>query len=317
MSILIAVSDNENPLVKDVLETFKAELPEREFVLSGDLFDRRAVSYAVSWKHKPGALANLPMLEAIFSLGAGVDFLFKDERLPDVALYRVAQDDLTFRMSEYVVLQCLMHLRDQRRFDLQQQKHEWIVGSTPPTASEVRVGIMGMGVLGTDAAYKLKTLGFDVAGWSRAPKSVPDIPVFAGEDGLEALLKRTDILVSLLPLTDQTRGILNLPLFEKLARDGKLAGPVLINPGRGGLQVEEDILKALDDGILAGASLDVFDVEPLPENSALWAHPKVILTPHIAAASEAVKTAKYIANQIKLLEAGKDVPGKVDRSLGY
>lgn len=317
MTILLAVPDPTDPWAKQVADVFRAELPERTLVTSDDLFDRRAVSYAVAWRHKPGSLANLPALEAIFSLGAGVDSLLRDTRLPDVPLYRIAQDDLTFRMSEYVVLQCLMHLRDQHRYDLQQRQKNWFVGHVPPIASEVRVGVMGMGVLGVDAARKLKVMGFDVAGWSRSPKTISAIPVFAGRDGLEAFLARTDILVVLLPLTEETKGILNISLFEKLSREGKLGGAVLINAGRGGLQVEADIVLALEKGLLKAASLDVFETEPLPSDSPLWSLPQVTVTPHIAAASDPVMTARYIIQQIKLFEAGDTVPGAVNRALGY
>lgn len=317
MSILLAVSDETEAWVQQVVETFRREIPEQEIVMPGELFDRRAVSYAVAWRHKHGSFANLPMLEAIFSLGAGVDFLLQDERLPDVPIYRIAQDDLTFRMSEYVVLQCLMHLREQRRYDRQQAQKRWYAGEVPPIASEVRVGVMGMGVLGADAALKLKVMGFEVAGWSRTPKTIAGVPVFCGEDGLEAFLKRTEMLVVLLPLTELTKGILNLSLLEKLARNGKLDGPVLINAGRGGLQVESDILTALDSGVLKAASLDVFETEPLPADSPLWTHPQVIITPHVAAASEPVATARYIVKQIRLLQEGKEASGRVDRVTGY
>lgn len=317
MSILLAVADETNDWVQEVAEVFRRELPEHQLVLPDELFDRRSVSYAVAWRHKPGSLANFPMLEAVFSLGAGVDFLLADERLPDVSIFRIAQDNLTFRMSEYVVLQCLTHLRDQRRYDRQQRDHWWNVGDVPPIASEVRVGIMGMGVLGQDAAMKLKVMGFDVAGWSRSPKTMDDVPVFSGADGLEDFLARTDILVVLLPLTNETRGILNMALFEKLARGGRFNGPVMVNAGRGGLQVEADIFRALDHGILKAASLDVFETEPLPTESPLWAHPQIMLTPHIAADSEPFATARFIIRQIRDIEAGREPPGRVDRSLGY
>ncbi len=317
MSILLAVANAENPWVQSVAEALRRELPHQEIIFIGEPFDRRAVHYAVAWKHKPGSLDNLPALEAVFSLGAGVDFLMQDERLPDVPVFRIAQDDLTFRMSEYIVLHALMHLRDQRRYDMQQMRREWNTEHEAPIASSVRVGVMGMGVLGGDAAAKLKIMGFDVAGWSRTPKEVLGIPVFSGNDGQEAFLKRTDILAVLLPLTEETRGILNLDLFEKLARDGKLGGPVLINAGRGGLQVEADILKALDSGVLKAASLDVFETEPLAQDSPLWTHPQVIISPHNAAASEAVATVRYIAQQIKRFEAGEHVSGQVDPERGY
>ena len=137
---------------------------------------------------------------------------------------------------------------------------------------------MGLGVLGRDAAEVLARLGFDVAGWSSTPKSIPGVQCFAGEAGFDAFLARTDVLVCLLPLTPQTRGILNRRTFSKLARDGKLGGPVIINAGRGGLQDEDDLLACLDDGTLLAATLDVFHAEPLPPGSPFWSHPKVTLS---------------------------------------
>jgi glyoxylate/hydroxypyruvate reductase A len=246
-----------------------------------------------------------------------VDHLMGYPDLPDVPIVRVAQDDLTHRMSEYVVMHCLMHLRDQSRYDAQQRQKVWADDRSPPTARDVRVGMMGFGVLGEDAARKLRVMGFDVAGWSRSPKSVEDFRIFSGEGELDAFLARTDILVSLVPLTPETHGILNRDLFQKLARDGRLGGPILINPGRGKLQVESDILSCLDDGTLKAATLDVFETEPLPEASPLWTHPKVTISPHNAATSDPAATARYIAEQIKCYEAGEPFQNVVDLQRGY
>jgi glyoxylate/hydroxypyruvate reductase A len=180
----------------------------------------------------------------------------------------------------------------------------------------VRVGLLGFGVLGRDAAVKLATLGFDVAGWGRTAREAAGVRVY-GADEFDAFLARTDILVSLLPLTPQTRGILNRDLFGRLARGGRLGGPILINVGRGGLQVEADILAALDDGTLKAATLDVFQAEPLPPDSPFWAHPGVTVTPHDSATSEPEATAHYIADQIRRHEAGEPFRAIVDRVRGY
>jgi glyoxylate/hydroxypyruvate reductase len=312
MNLLVAVKD-----AAPWVQRLAALLPDRKIVTLGEPFDRRDVHYAVSWKHPPGSLAGLPNLAAIFSLGAGVDHLMGDDRLPEAPIVRVVDPDLTDRMSEYVVLHCLMHLRQQRRFDAQQRDKVWREEAHPPAARDVRVGIMGLGVLGGDAARKLKVMGFDVAGWSRSPKTVDDITTFSGDDGLPAFLARTDILVCLLPLTADTRGILDKALFARLARDGRLAGPILINAGRGGLQVEADILASLDDGTLRAATLDVFETEPLPASSPLWTHPAVTVTPHNAAASDTDAISAYIAGQIRRFEAGEPFANTVGRDLGY
>jgi len=314
MSLLLAITGWH---VESWRERFASLLPELPVVILGEPFDRRAVHYVASWKHPEGSLAGLPNLAAIFSLGAGVDHLFADSRLPDVPIARVVDPDLTARMSEYIVLHCLMQLRQQRRYDRQQREGRWDDDRGQPAAREVRVGIMGLGELGQDAARKLQMMGFDVAGWSRSPKALQGIQTYAGDEGMTPFLRRTDILVCLLPLTPETHRILNRELFAGLARDGRLGGPVLINAGRGKLQVEADILAALDAGELGAAVLDVFETEPLPTQSPLWAHPAVTVTPHNAAMSAPESVADQIAAQIRRLEAGGELQNVVDPGRGY
>jgi glyoxylate/hydroxypyruvate reductase A len=253
----------------------------------------------------------------LFSLGAGVDHLVGDPDLPEAPIVRMVEPDLRRRMTEWVVWQCLDWLRQGKRYRAQQAAAQWIDDRDQPAAADVRIGILGMGVLGMDAADKLRMIGFDVAGWSRTENRIDGVPTFHGEDGLKTLLARTDILVVLLPLTEQTRGILNTGLFGQLARDGRLGGPVLINAGRGGLQVEADILAALDKGVLRGTSLDVFEEEPLPDSSPLWAHPFVTVTPHNSAMSHPDAIAGEIARQIRAFEAGHPLRNVVDRERGY
>jgi glyoxylate/hydroxypyruvate reductase len=289
--------------------------PGRPLFVWPDLPDPAAVGYVLAWNPPPEALAGLPDLRAIFSLGAGVDHLVLRAEVPEVPIVRVVSADLTRRMTEWVTLHVLMHHRRQRDYDAQQAERQWRE-LRQPAAGEVRVGIMGMGMLGRDAAEVLVRLGFRVAGWSRRPSSVAGVESFAGEDRLDAFLGRTDILVSLLPLTRETRGILAMPLFRKLARDGALGRPVVINAGRGGLQVEADILRALDEGVLGGATLDVFEVEPLPETSPLWTHPKLTVSPHVAAWSSPETLVPPILCQIRDFEAGRP-PASIDREAGY
>lgn len=315
MTVLVVARGN----MKDAawVSRLQKELPGREIVVLGEPFDRRAVHYAVAWKHPPGAFAGLPNLAAIFSLGAGVEHLLNDDRLPEVPILRVVDADLTARMSEYVVLHCLRILRQHERFVAQQRERVWLDDHRQPAAADVRVGVMGLGVLGADAAAKLRTMGFDVAGWSRTPKSLPGITGFSGPEGITPFLARTDILVVLLPLTPETTGLIDRAVLEGLAQDGRTGGPHLINAGRGGLQVEADILAALDAGVLASATLDVFETEPLPAESPLWGHPRVIVTPHNAAMSSPEAIAALIARQILRHEAGAPFEHVVDRSRGY
>src|SRR5947199_5158400 len=279
--------------------------PERPVALiPQDATDAGDVRYAAVWKPKPGALSNFPNLEIIFNLGAGVDAVVADLTLPRVPLVRVAVDDLTKRMTEYVVMHVLMHHRRQGYYAESQRDKVW-APKLQWAACDLRVGIMGLGVLGRDCAEVLARIGFDVAGWSSTWKSIPGIKCFAGEGQLGDFLARTDMLVCLLPLTAQTRGILNRRTFSRLARDGKLGGPVMINAGRGGLQNKDDLLAALDDGTLVAATLDVFHTEPLPADSPFWSHPKVTLSPHNAADTDPDAISVYVADQIAAFERGE------------
>jgi glyoxylate/hydroxypyruvate reductase A len=294
----------------------RAALPGRQILAWPDVPDPEAVRYVLAWKAPAECYQGLPNLEAIFSLGAGVDHLIFQASLPEVPIVRVVSPDLTQRMTEWVVLQVLMHHRRQPLYDRFQREHRWKELNQPAAAS-VRVGIMGLGVLGRDAAAVLSRLGFQVAGWTRRPTTMDGVETFHGGSGLDAFLARTDILVVLLPLTADTRGILSAGLFSRLAQDGALGGPYLINGGRGGLQVESDIVAAIRSGVLKGASLDVFETEPLPESSPLWDLPNVVITPHAAAASTPDAIAPEIARQIEAHEAGRPLENVIDRAGGY
>jgi glyoxylate/hydroxypyruvate reductase len=292
--------------------------PERDLrVWPARIGEPADIRYACAWNAPPGLLASFPSLAAIFSLGAGVDHLAGDPTLPDVPIVRVVDPDLTVRMTEYVVLQVLMHHRRQRRYDIQQRERVWRDIDNQPAATDVKVGIMGLGVLGLRAAQALRHLGFQVAGWSRSPKPLPGIASFSGEGGLDAFLAASEILVCLLPSTPDTQAILNLGLLRKLKRDGALRGAYLINAGRGALQVDADILAALDDGTLAGASLDVFPAEPLAPDSPFWSDQRVIVTPHNAATVTPMALARHVLRQIGRLEAGLPLENVVDRTRGY
>jgi glyoxylate/hydroxypyruvate reductase len=296
---------------------FAALAPRREIrIWPEGLGDPAEIAYVCAWKPPPGLLARFPNLKAIFSLGAGVDHLIGDPQLPAVPIVRVVDRDLTARMTEYVILHVLMHHRRFRLYQEQQRENVWHE-HPQPAASEVAVGILGLGVLGRDAAQVLARIGFRVAGWSRGEKAVPGVEAFHGEKGLDAFLARTEVLVCLLPHTPATEAILNRALLRKLKRDGALGGAYLINAGRGKLQVDADILAALEDGALAGASLDVFPAEPLPRESPLWAHPNVVITPHNAAVSDPRALTKNVLTQIERFERGLSLEHVIDREAGY
>jgi glyoxylate/hydroxypyruvate reductase A len=300
------------------LQQIRKAAPDRPVIEQPEPGDA-SIRYAVVWKQPPGALQHLPGLKVIFSVGAGVDHLFGDPTIPeDVPVVRVVSDDLTMRMSEYVVWQVLDHHRKGPAYRDQQRRKLWREDRSQPAASDVTIGIMGLGQLGLDAARKLKALGFNVTGWSRSPKQVPEgISSYAGEAELGAFLASADILVCLLPLTDATRGILAAPLFAGMKKGGPFGAPVLINAGRGGLQKETDILAALENGTLSAASLDVFETEPLPPESPLWHHPSVTITPHAAASSSPPHLIPPIIRQVEAFERGEELKNVVDRQAQY
>ena len=286
------------------------------WLLPGGQGDPAAVHYAAVWKPAPGELAAFPNLRVIFNLGAGVDALMADKSLPKVPLVRVAVGDLTRRMTEYVVLHVLMHHRQELYLRASQREKRWAPKYQWP-AGAISVGIMGLGTLGTDAADALRRIGFRVAGWSNSPKTIAGVECFHGKAQIDAFLRQTDILVCLLPLTPDTRGILNRELFAKLSRSSPMGAPVLINAGRGGLQNEADILACLDDGTLGAVSLDVYAAEPLQPESPFWTHPKVVLTPHNAADTDPDEISRYVARQIARFEAGQTLENVVDPARGY
>lgn len=280
--------------------------------------DRDAVRYLVAWKPEVALLERFDRLRAIFSLGAGVDHILRyRDKIADIPVFRLIDPDMTARMVEYCVLHVLHHHRHQRYYDALQQRGEWRSWPNQRPARDVRVGIMGMGVLGGAVAMALQGLGFQVAGWSRSGKAVTGVESFTGAGECQAFLARTDILVCLLPATAATAGILDRALFRGLARDGVFGAPVVINAGRGALQNEPDIVAALDAGELAGVTLDVFCTEPLPAASLLWDHPRVVITPHIASETCAEACAPGLAAAIRALECGEDPPGRVDLTRGY
>jgi glyoxylate/hydroxypyruvate reductase len=288
----------------------------RVLLLPDAAFDPAEIHYAAVWKPVPGELAAFPNLRVIFNLGAGVDALMADASLPKVPLVRVAVSDLTDRMTEYVVLHVLMHHRQELYLRNSQREKRWAPKFQWP-ANAISVGIMGLGTLGASAAKALGNLGFRVSGWSRSARRIDGIACFHGQAQLEPFLQRSDILVCLLPLTPDTRHILNRGLFAKLNRNSPMGAPVLINAGRGGLQAEADILQCLDDGTLGAASLDVYATEPLPADSPFWTHPKVVLTPHNAADTDPDEISKYVARQIEHFEAGGQLENVVDLTRGY
>jgi glyoxylate/hydroxypyruvate reductase A len=294
------------------LQHMQGLLPELDCRPWDDPGDPEEIEIAVVWKPPAGGLKRFPHLKLIVSIGAGIDHVLADPELPQhVPIIRTTGEDLKVRMREYVTLHVLRLHRRLPEIEAAQASREWLQLVNPPAYAR-KVGIMGQGNLGADCATALAALGFDVAGWSRRPKQVTGVQSFAGEDGLHAFLRRSEILVCLLPLTGSTRGILNRDLFRRLPE-----GASLINAARGEHLVEADLLAALDSGRIGSATLDVFHQEPLPQDHPFWDHPKVLVTPHVASLIDPVAGGKAIAANIRKWLAGEPVPDLVDLKQGY
>jgi glyoxylate/hydroxypyruvate reductase A len=287
-------------------------VPEIDLRCWPDLGDPAAIEAALVWLPPPGALAALPNLRAIHVLGAGVEHVLADPSIPTRALVvRLVDPWMTAAMGEYVELQVMRLHRQDLAYRDQQAQRIWREREQP-NAAERRVGVLGLGVLGSEAALRLKVLGFDVAGWSRRGRRIKGIARFEGPDGLAALAARSEILVCLLPLTPETENILDARLFAALPR-----GAAIVNCARGAHLVEADLLAALESGQISAAVLDVFRDEPLPPAHPFWSHPHIIVTPHAAAATNPRTAAPVIAQALRRVAEGKIPANVVARERGY
>jgi len=279
------------------------------FPFVGDPSD---IEVAVVWEPPKGLLASMPKLKLVVSTGAGVDHILKDPTFPkDVPLVRMVDPGLTQGMVEYVVMATLLCSRKMHRTFAAHARKLW-EPETVPLAPELTVGIMGMGVLGRACAGALRGMGYNVIGWSRTPKDFDEIQSFDGLDGLEKFLTRTQILVCLLPLTPETEGILGRGTFNRMPN-----GSAVINVGRGGHLIEQDLIAALDKGKVEVAVLDVFNEEPLPVDNPLWEHPRVFVTPHVASVTTPESAIVSVAEAINEMRKGWPYTNLVDPNLGY
>jgi glyoxylate/hydroxypyruvate reductase A len=290
---------------------FAARAPDLPFRLWPDIGDPAQIRYLAAWMPPDNIAATFPNLELVFSVGAGVDQFDVSRLPPHVPLIRMLEPGIAESMVEYVTMAVLALHRDLVHFIAQQREQTWREIQITQAAKR-RVGIMGLGLLGQAVLERLKAFGFPLAGWNRSPRTIEDVSCYAGGQALSEFLARTDILVCLLPLTSETRGILNTRLFEALPRGGQL-----VNVGRGGHLVEADLIEALDHGLLSAAVLDVAEHEPLPAGHPFWSHPRILLTPHIASMTTPEAAVEFVLETIARHRRGEALPGQVDLDRGY
>lgn len=309
MALVIMCMGEDPEKWKSILLTLEPSLDIRVWPEVGNVHE---IFFALVWEHPKGELKNYPNLRCVASMGAGVDHIMSDPELPQgVFVTRVVHESLTLSMKEYVIHAVLDQCRDMEKYRQDQRNRRWDPKFPSPRA-EVGVGVMGLGKLGGPVAATLREMGYKVLGWSRTPKKLEGIETFWGMNQLPEFLSRTDILICLLPLTAETEGILNLETFRKLR-----PGAFLINVARGRHLVEEDLISALDQGILRGARLDVFRVEPLPQDHPFWSHPKIQITPHISSLTEPEAVAPQILENYRRIVMGLDPINQVDLRRGY
>lgn len=291
------------------LAALRAALP------GADVFDwapgTRAADHAVVWAPPQAFADEQPTLRAVWNLGAGADALLRIRWPEGLPLVRLEDAGMASQMIEYVLHTLLRHYRGFEAYERDGREGRW-VPRRPPRHADWPVGVLGLGVLGAAVAQAVARQGFPVQGWSRTPRTLDGVTCHAGDDGLVDFLAATRVLVALLPLTDATRNLLDRRRLAQLQRGG-----VLINLARGALVVETDLIALLDEGHLAGATLDVFREEPLPADDPLRRHPRIALTPHIAAQTIREDSVAQIAAKILAFERGEAVTGVIDRVRGY
>lgn len=301
----------ESSLGAQWAELFARLAPDLPFRQGLDSTDPLEVRYVAAWKPIQDIATRFPNMEILFSVGAGVD-QFDFSLVPaHVPVVRMVEPGIIEGMVEYVTLSALALHRDWLTYARQQREKRWTAHRVHSASSRC-VGVLGLGVLGRAVLERLRCFGFQCAGWSRSMQDIAGVECFAGEDGMQALLARTDVLICLLPLTDGTRGILSKSLFDALPD-----GAAVINVGRGGHLVNEDLLSALDSGKISAAILDVCTPEPLPDDHPFWTHPRIMLTPHIASMTQPETAVRVVLDNIRRHQDGQPLVGLVDRFRGY
>lgn len=292
-------------------EALAAEIPDLDFRTGPDVGDVRDIRYALTWSPPRGFFARFPNLQLVTNLGAGVDALMGRDDLVPVKFSRLSDPGMSAMMTSYVVFAVTRYARDIPVFERAKRRGAWDYVHPRPL-SQIRVGVLGLGELGAHAARTLATMGFSVSGWSRSPKSIEGVQCHVGREGLERILAGSEIVVCLVPLTNDTRHLLGEREFA-LMREGVK----FINVSRGGLVDEEALVAALRSGHVAEATLDVFAVEPLPAGHPLWSLDNVLITPHMASIAVPSLAARDVAESIRRVRRGEPPLHEVNPERGY
>lgn len=306
MALLINIPGR--PLDK-LITKLQASIPTEEIVIWPDNPANKVIDFALVWKHQPGSLTPYTQLKGISSFGAGVDSILKDPHLPNLPIARIVDPDLATNMAQYVLTMIQHHRLRLPQFTTQQQIQLWKPKSP---RRQKRVGILGLGQLGSVTAKLLTEQGYEVSGWSQSAKSLPNIICYAGQQGLTELLANADYLVCLLPLTDQTQDLLNAKTLAQLPK-----GAVVINVARGEHLVDDDLVSMLDSGHIDYAYLDVFRREPLETSHPFWRHPNIQITPHVSAVTNVDTAVTQIIENYQRIKTNSPLLNTIDRTKGY
>ncbi|TAM41517.1 MAG: glyoxylate/hydroxypyruvate reductase A [Burkholderiaceae bacterium] len=313
MRITVCLSDNNRP--EPWVEGLRRELPQAEIQIWTP--GAALADHAVVWAPPQQFLDEQQQLRGLFNIGAGVDALLNLRLPPHTRIVRLDDAGMSVQMVEYVCHALIRHFREFDVYEADAREGVWSY-RRPRARRDFPVGVMGLGVLGERVGHAIAQFEFPVQGWSRSPRQIDGIRCFDGDQGLDGFLAASRVLVCLLPLTAQTRGILNRETLSRL--HGGRPGGYLINVARGAHLMEQDLIPLLDAGQLAGAALDVFASEPLAPEHPFWRHPKITVTPHASARTQREESVAQIAAKIRALEAGADfdtLPGVVDVQRGY
>lgn len=316
IAILVGRDDTEKQSFNWFIQEWKRVLlnlnPNLDIRIWPDVGSPDEIDTVLVWRHPYGVLKQLPKLKLIASLAAGVDHVMTDPDLPiGISIVRLTDPYMANDIVQYVLAYLLNHIKRIDHWASYQQEKLW--SRKPPfNYSDKTIGIMGLGFLGAKAAHALANIGLNVTGWSYSPKILAHIKTYAGKSEFSEFLNQTDILICMLPLTNETQDILNKTTFEQLPQ-----GAYIMNIGRGEHLVEPDLLQALASGQLSGACLDVFRQEPLPADHPFWSHPNIRVTPHIASVTNPKTAAPQVLDNYERMQKGQPLINEIDSVKGY